>query len=99
MSLTVYEVKPAILITYSHSFIVLSLPKLVCAIITISNINPTSFNLLLLLLFAPSSITASTIITFPFSFGIASLQFFKIWMHSSSPQSCKTHCKWQKYNN
>lgn len=44
IGLTVYELNPAILMTYSHSLSVRSLPKLVCAIIIMSSINPTSFN-------------------------------------------------------
>ena len=69
-----------------HSSSVLSFPPEESANISRSNTKPnfSSWSA------APS--TTSTMITFPVSAGMASLQFFSIFMHSASLQSCMIHC-------
>lgn len=93
----VCRLKPASWRTYAHSSRVLSFPFMVWAIIIISNINLISDTMLS----SFSSMTTSTMITLPVFSGIASLQFFKILMQSSSSQSCSAFCNnvWTQKSN
>lgn len=79
-------VKPASINNFFHSSSVLSFPPTQSAINQRSQPMTASSNKP----FPSAWRITSTIITFPFSWDNAFLQFFRIAKHSSSAQSCKT---------